>query len=303
MEVAQKAIVLARASAAAKGSLDRAAHVGFYLIDRGLPELERAAAVKSSMGGAWRQIARRFPLPFYLGAVAAITGIATGALAVNAVAPGIDWALLAPVVVLCLLVTSQLAVTIVNWMATLIVTPRPLPRMDFSTGIAAEARTLVIVPTMLTSAQNVEDLVAALEVRFLANRDAHLHFGLLTDFPDAREESLPADEPLLELAEARINELNRKYGRGEHSPATETGNTNDGGANLYVGTSNIRTTTSITTIAAMKTKSGGKMARMIRTIMPLPVPAPGAARRSRGRSVARRAGCCGARPVDRSGDR
>jgi len=227
VEVAKKAIELARASAVSKGSKDRAAHVGFYLIDGGLPELERAAAVKSSLGGDWQKLARRFPLPFYLGAIAAITGVATAALAVNAVAPAIDWALLALLVVLCLLVTSQLAVTIVNWMATLIVTPRPLPRMDFSTGIAADARTLVIVPTMLTGAQNVEDLVDALEVRFLANRDAHLHFGLLTDFPDAREESLPADEPLLELAEARINELNRKYRRDEHSPATET---DDGGA-------------------------------------------------------------------------
>ncbi len=230
VEVAQKAIELARASAAGKGSHDRAAHVGFYLIDKGLPELERAAALKGSIGGFWRKIARRFPLPFYLGSIAAITGIATAGLAANAGAPGSDWALLAPVVVLCLLVTSQLAVTIVNWLATLIVTPRPLSRMDFSAGIAAEARTLVIVPTMLTSAQNVEDLVEALEVRFLANRDAHLHFGLLTDFPDAHEELLPADEPLLELAEARLNELNRKYERGEHSPAMESGNTSDGGA-------------------------------------------------------------------------
>jgi len=54
--------------------------------------------------------------------------------------------------------------------------------MDFSAGIAAEARTLVVVPTMLTSDRDVEDLIEALEVRFLANRDAHLHFGLLTRF-------------------------------------------------------------------------------------------------------------------------
>ena len=59
-----------------------------------------------------------------------------------------------------------------------------------------------MVPTMLTSAQNIDDLVEALEVRFLANRDAHLHFGLLTDFRDAREETLPEDEPLLRLARA-----------------------------------------------------------------------------------------------------
>ena len=32
-------------------------------------------------------------------------------------------------------------------------------------------------------------LVEALEVRFLANRDANLHFGLLTDFADAAEEA------------------------------------------------------------------------------------------------------------------
>ena len=58
--------------------------------------------------------------------------------------------------------------------------------MDFSEGIPPESRTLVVVPTMLTSAQNVEDLIEALEVRFLANRDDNLHFGLLTDFRDAR---------------------------------------------------------------------------------------------------------------------
>ena len=90
-----------------------------------------------------------------------------------------------------------------------------LPRMDFSKGIPPESRTLVIVPTMLTSAGNIEDLVEALEVRFLANRDENLHFGLLTDFQDAAEETLPEDEPLLLLARQRIEELNEKYGNAK----------------------------------------------------------------------------------------
>jgi cyclic beta-1,2-glucan synthetase len=47
---------------------------------------------------------------------------------------------------------------------------------------------------MLTSTRNIEDLVEALEVRFLANRDDSLHFALLTDFRDAPEETLPEDE-------------------------------------------------------------------------------------------------------------
>src|SRR5271170_3785487 len=97
--------------------------------------------------------------------------------------------------------------------------------MDFCAGIPTYARTLVVVPSMLTSARGVEDLVEALEVRFLANRDAHLHFGLLTDFADAHEETLPEDTLLLQRAEARINELNRKYGRAE--TMSETNRAND----------------------------------------------------------------------------
>ncbi len=113
--------------------------------------------------------------------------------------------------ILSLLCASQLAVAVVNWLATLLVIPQQLPRMDFSKGIPPESRTLTVVPTMLTSAQGIEDLIEALEVRFLANRDENLHFGLLTDFQDAAEETLPEDEPLLLLARQRIEELNEKY--------------------------------------------------------------------------------------------
>ncbi len=47
----------------------------------------------------------------------------------------------------------------------------------------------------------IESLVEALEVRFLGNRDKHLHFALLTDFNDAPTEHMPEDEALLTLAQ------------------------------------------------------------------------------------------------------
>ena len=118
---------------------------------------------------------------------------------------------LALVGILSLICTSQLAVALVNWLATVLVTPHALPRMDFSKGIPPESRTLVVVPTMLSSVENIEELTEALEVRFLANRDGYLHFGLLTDFRDAHEENLPEDEPLLRMVQKRIDELNEKY--------------------------------------------------------------------------------------------
>ena len=86
---------------------------------------------------------------------------------------------------LFLLCASPLAVALVNWIATLLVEPEPLPRMEFSEGIPPESRTLVVVPTMLTSPGDIESLVESLELRFLANSDENLYFGLLTDFLDA----------------------------------------------------------------------------------------------------------------------
>ena len=154
----------------------------------------------------------RFPLLLYLGAIALITAVLTAGLLATAHGDGVAGRLLAGARQSCsLLAPASWRVALVNWLATLLVTPRPLPRMDFSAGIPPESRTLVVVPTMLTSADGIEDLVEALEVRFLANRDDNLHFGLLTDFRDAPAETLPEDEPLLRLAPDGIEALNAKY--------------------------------------------------------------------------------------------
>ena len=215
LEVAQAAIRLAHERAASTDGNDRhgdrTAHVGFYLIEKGLPLLERAVEVRVSGFEALRRWGRQLPTLQYLGAIALITLIFTVCLLVQAQRNGLDYWGLTLVGAVLLLCTSQLAVGLTNWLATLLVAPHPLPRMDFSLGIPMEARTLVIIPTMLSSAHAIEDLVEALEVRFLANRDDNLHFGLLTDFRDAKQEKLPEDDALLALADARIAALNEKY--------------------------------------------------------------------------------------------
>ncbi len=210
-EVARQAIQLAHEGAAQKGSGDREAHVGFYLVDKGLAQLKRGAHVRMSLVQVLRSVCRRVPLLLYGGTILLMTVIFAGVLTATAYAGGVHGWALGCVGLLSLLCASHLAVALVNWLATLLATPRLLPRMDFSKGIPHELRTLVVVPTMLTSAQNIEELIEALEVRFLANRDDRLHFALLTDFCDAAEETLPEDGPLLRLARQGIEELNNKY--------------------------------------------------------------------------------------------
>jgi len=209
-EVARNAVQLASEGAALKGGDERAAHVGFYLIDEGLPQFERMAKVRLSPLARLFKTVRRLPFLAYGGPILLLTAIFAALLFEKAYAGGLQAWAYGLFALLSLLCASHLAVALVNWLATLLASPTPLPRMDFSKGIPQELRTLVIVPTMLTSAEGIEELINALEVRFLANRDDSLHFGLLTDFRDASEETLPEDDTLLRLARQRIEELNEK---------------------------------------------------------------------------------------------
>ena len=211
IEVAQKAIELAKKGAELNGLDHRTAHVGFYLIDKGLPQLEKLVGAKPSFASFFRQTTQKFPLFFYLGSVTLLTAALCWGLLAKASSNGIGnwqiWALGFLLALCC----SYLSIAIVNWLVTLFTTPFLLPRLDYSKGIPPESRTLVVVPSIITSSQNIEDLVEALEVRFLANQDPYLHFGLLTDFKDAAQEQLEEDDQLVKLAGKLISQLNEKY--------------------------------------------------------------------------------------------
>ncbi len=219
-EVARKAIQLAHEGAASaktksgNGDGARTSHVGYYLIDKGLPQLERAVEMRFSIYEAIQRMGRRCPLLLYLGTIGLLTLVFSASVLAKAHADELRGWSLALVALLMVFCSSQLAIALVNWAATLLAAPRLLPRLDFSKGIPPDCRTLVVVPTLLISAQNIEDLIEALEVRFLANRDANLYFGLLTDFRDAQTETLPDDEMLLLLAGNQIDALNEQYGNG-----------------------------------------------------------------------------------------
>ncbi len=210
-EVALLAVKLAQASVEARGSEDRSAHVGFYLIDKGVPELEWAAGMGWPLMESLSRTVHRFPLLCYLGAITLVTALITAAVLALAYKLGSGgWMLVLASIFLVICISSP-AVGLVNWLTTLLVRPHALPRMDFSSGIPQELRTLVVVPSVLTSPEKVMDLLGGLEVRYLANRDINLHFGLLTDLGDAEQEVVPEDEHLLIIARQGIEALNEKY--------------------------------------------------------------------------------------------
>ena len=211
--VARAAVAMADKHHAAQGT-DVAAHVGYILVDSGKRHLDRELRGKRTARLFPRPLLRGLKLLAYLGPVALLSAAGVVWLILQSRRmPDLAWPFLA---MSGALAASQCAIVVVNWFASIIRKPRGLPRMDFEHGIPAGCRTMVVVPTLLTGQQHIAAIIEGLELRYLANRDPNLWFGLLTDFGDAEEEQVEGDETLLALAAGGIEELNRKYGKGLH---------------------------------------------------------------------------------------
>lgn len=209
--VARAAIRLTTDSAREKGAWDRTAHVGYYLIDQGQADLGRLAKVRWPMRTLVERGIRQFPLTFYAGGIGVLAAVGTFEFIRQAEALDVSGGKLYFFALVFLFCVSQLAVALMNWLSALLVKPRLLPRMDYTDGIAAECRTMVVVPTMLTRPGGIDRLLETLEIHYLANRDPRLHFALLTDFGDAPNEDQPEDSALLLQAREGVERLNRKY--------------------------------------------------------------------------------------------
>jgi cyclic beta-1,2-glucan synthetase len=232
VEVAREAIVLAREAqrdvqltARAK---ERRTHVGFYLIGPGRESLKQRIGYRSSLMEKIRAFAVRYPDYFYFVSIeVAALAMMAGMLSLLNPRPPAVWPML-----LLLLAVVECAVMVTNTLVTSLLPPKKLPRLDFSKGIPARFTTMVVVPTLLTSETQVRKAVKDLEIRFLGNRDANLHFGLLTDPPDSRQQYDDKDA-LAVLCSELIDELNRTYaGRANgtffHFHRSRTLNRNEG---------------------------------------------------------------------------
>lgn len=211
-EVAQQVVSLAaNAQGQQKNSLY--SHVGYYLVGDGQRILNKALKVKEPLTAVIGRGIHRYPLISYGGGIVLLTFIGGGALMGILETRGIsfdNWkAILLSIIFLSCV--SQLGVDLINWLATILVKPKILPRLDFSEGIPIEYRTMVVIPTIISCPDTVDRLVDNLELHYLSNRDQQLHFALLTDFPDASLEVTESDGVILERARRGIEIINRKY--------------------------------------------------------------------------------------------
>ncbi len=211
--VAEQALALARECAADP----RRGHVGYYLVDQGRRELEEQLGYRPAPLQRLRRAILRRPTAFYLCALAALTAVPVGAGVIWLYGHGVSqWLPLAVAVALVLFPASAMAVAALNWSLAHLLRPRTLPKLDMSSGLPADCRTLVVIPTLLGDLDDVNAMTRRIELHYLSNPDPALQFALLTDSPDSSARS--SGDTVLDSAERAIADLNRRHGDGTDGP-------------------------------------------------------------------------------------
>lgn len=207
LDVTEKALALA----AGAGLTGEPADIGFFLVGNRKGELEAAIGYRPIFG---ERVNRAFTRAGWLGIAAPVLALTVLLLVLAGVS--LSWVGLGAGAVSLLLVlfavpAAEGALGLFNTLMLLFLKPTRLVGFEFEEGVPDSAGTLVVVPSLIGSRDDVDESVRNLEVHFLANMKGAVHFALLTDWPDSATEQREGDLDLLAYARAEIDALNARY--------------------------------------------------------------------------------------------
>ena len=190
----------------------RRIEAGYYLISRGRPAFESEIGYRLGWRRWLLRLYIRAAVPGYIGSILIVSAFVLALPLLHSRTHGLSTKSLILLGLLAAVPASDLAIALINRAVTDLVGPRPLPRLDLRSGIPMHLRTMVAVPTLLTSLKEIQEQVERLEVHYLSNPDGQLHFALLSDWADADSENMPEDDDLLAAAVHGIARLNKQHG-------------------------------------------------------------------------------------------
>ena len=210
-------VVTRRALAAAAHAppAARAREPGYHLISSGRRAFELELGYRIPMRD-W--LVRAMTGAGIVGYLAAIASVSAGFLVLPLLAearfgevPPHLWTLVA-LALLAAIPATDAAMAVVNNWVTHRVGPKALPALELRAGVPSTLRTMVVVPTLLTTRADIEEQIERLEVHYLATLDGDIRFALLSDWTDADTEQAATDNELLAAAVEAMAQLNHRHG-------------------------------------------------------------------------------------------
>ncbi len=191
---------------------------GYYLIGQGRREFEKKLGFRAPLKDWLVRANAAVGISGYLAAVAVAAGLLLTLALLAVTAVGLVWWHFLPLALLGFFISVDAAITLVNRVVTDRFGPAALPGLELRDGVSSEFRTIVVVPTLLSSRAAIEELIERLEIHYLASPDDDIQFALLSDWTESATESAVDDDELLGAAIEGIVRLNRQYGPSPHGP-------------------------------------------------------------------------------------
>ena len=219
IHVAKKAIELAKeAYENSQPENVHKGHVGYYIIDKGIKELEKAVGYEKNIFGKFMDFFVNHPTPVYIGGIGVVALIILGFIAEYVInRTQYEISIIYPLLALLAVFIPVLDISIntVNWLLSHVVKPSFLPKLELKDGIPEELSTMVVIPALLPDEKRAIELIESLEVYYLANKEKNIYFALVGDYKDSAKESMPNDKKIVDAALDKVAQLNKKYCNGE----------------------------------------------------------------------------------------
>jgi cyclic beta-1,2-glucan synthetase len=213
IEIAKRAVLAAEQATRGHNAIDseRRCDPGYHLLTGGRHAFEKAIGFQSPPRAWFGRSGRALGIRGYVGAgvVVATTLLAIALLLLATTGLGRPWLMLLGLI--GVVPAIDLSVALVNQLVTRAFGATLLPALELGNGVPSHLRTLVAVPTLLTTRASIEEHIERLEIHHLASPEGDLHFALLSDWVDADTERKDDDEGLLAAAAEGIAALNRRY--------------------------------------------------------------------------------------------
>ena len=186
---------------------------GYYLIAKGRPAFEKTIGFRLTFKERIVRANTNVGISGYIAVVVGVTLLVAAMMLNSSIEPNASWEGLL-ISVLALFLASDVAIALVNFVATNRFDSKILPGLELAKGVSPALRTMIVMPTLLTSRVAIIEQVERLQVHYLANSDVEFCFAMLSDWTDCNTESAPDDDALLKMAEDSIAALNQEYGPG-----------------------------------------------------------------------------------------
>ncbi len=211
--LAQKAYSETSGEFADESLICRRCHVGYYLVDKGIKDLENSQKGNKKAPAKLTNWLKDRQGMLYILSIGALT-LLISAVPMGYVRGFSGWKGFAAAMLVgaaVIIPSSEMAIAILNWVVCRIKRPAVFPRLELKDGIPSELSTMVVIPALLTDEKRVQELLENMENHYLANREDNLSFALIGAFKDSEEPNTDNGHHVLVEAFEGVKALNVKY--------------------------------------------------------------------------------------------